>query len=41
MTARVCGGGGGVPSSLIEPKMGERGMGPLEAHEPRSPNIKK
>ena len=35
MTARVC---GGVPSPLIEPKMGqegERGKGPLEAHNPK------
>ena len=28
MTARVCGGGGGVPSPLIEPIMGREGKGP-------------
>ena len=28
MTARVCGGGGGVPSPLIEPIMGPEGKGP-------------
>ena len=32
MTARVL--GGGVPSPLIEPIVGERGKGPLEAHNP-------
>ena len=35
MTARVCGGGGGVPSPLIEPIMGREGKGPLEAHNPK------
>ena len=28
MTARVCGGGGGVPSPLIEPIMGRERKGP-------------
>ena len=32
MTGRVC---GGVPSPLIEPKMGREGKGPLEAHNPK------
>ena len=27
MTARVCVGGGGVPSPLIEPKIGQEGKG--------------
>ena len=28
MTNRVCGGGGGVPTPLIEPKMSREGKGP-------------
>ena len=36
MTAKVCWGGGEVPSPLIEPKMGREGKEPLEAHDPKA-----
>ena len=38
MTARVCGGGGGVPSPLIEPLVGRERKGPTWGPQP-TPNI--